>query len=42
MIPIQKEDGVHCLELDKEIPVCMNGICFQFNTEELYEKEKKK
>ena len=42
MIPIQKKDGVHCLELDKEIPVCMNGTFYQINTEELYKKEKTK
>ncbi len=42
MIPIKKEDGTHCLELDKEIPVCMNGSYYQFNTEELYEEEKAK
>ena len=42
MIPIQKQDGIHCLELDKEIPVCMNGVMYQFNTEELYEEEKAK
>jgi len=40
MIPIEKEDGVHCLELDKEVPVCMNGSYYQINTEELYKKEK--
>tara|TARA_R100001244_G_C5160121_1_gene130909 strand:+ start:1219 stop:1449 length:231 start_codon:yes stop_codon:yes gene_type:complete len=42
MIPIKKEDGTHCLELDKEVPVCMNGSLYQFNTEELFTEEKDK
>lgn len=36
MIPIRKDDGVHCLGLDDEAPVCLNGTAFQINTEELY------
>jgi len=34
IVPIKKEDGIHCLELNKEIPVCMNGAFYQFNTNE--------
>ncbi len=37
MIPIRKEDGIHCLGLDEDAPVCLNGTAFQINTEELYE-----
>jgi len=40
MIPIKKDDGVHCLELDEEVPICMNGTFYQINTEELYKDEK--
>ena len=32
-VPVKYEDGIHCLELDSEVPVCMNGIMFQINTE---------
>lgn len=39
-VPIQKKDGCHVLDLDDEIPVCMNGIFYQINTEELYKDEK--
>ena len=35
-----REDGVHCLELDDEAPVCMNGTAFQINTIDLYKKDK--
>ena len=41
MVPIKKEDGVHCLSLDCEAPICLNGTFFQINTEELYEEERK-
>ena len=34
MIPIKKVDGIHCVELDKEVPVCLNGTAFQFNIED--------
>jgi|TARA_R100001460_G_scaffold78150_1_gene119113 hypothetical protein len=40
MVPVEYEDGVHCLGLDDEAPVCMNGAAFQINTENLYTKEK--
>tara|TARA_R100001126_G_scaffold73133_1_gene42768 strand:+ start:140 stop:355 length:216 start_codon:yes stop_codon:yes gene_type:complete len=40
MIPVQKEDGVHCLGLDPEAPVCMNGTAFQINTEDWRHYEK--
>jgi|TARA_Y100000361_G_scaffold77554_1_gene68662 hypothetical protein len=33
-IPTQKKDGVHVLNLDQEVPVILNGIFFQLNTEE--------
>ena len=33
-VPVQKEDGCHVLELDEEVPVCMNGTFYQINTEE--------
>jgi hypothetical protein len=40
MIPVEYEDGVHCLQLDDEAPVCMNGTTYQINTENLYKNEK--
>lgn len=40
MVPVEYEDGVHCLELDDEAPVCMNGTAFQINTIDLYKKDK--
>ena len=39
-VPVQKEDGVHCLGLDQEVPVCMNGTAFQINTEDWKSYEK--
>jgi hypothetical protein len=44
MIPLHKvhEDGtkyVDCMLLDKEMPVVMNGICYQFNTEDFFNKK---
>ena len=39
-VPVRKKDGVHVLELDDEVPVCMNGASYQLNTEELYKDEK--
>ena len=39
MIPIRKDDGVHCLALDDEAPVCLNGTAFQINTEERLYKD---
>jgi len=39
-VPIQKEDGCHILDLDAEVPVCMNGTFYQINTEELFKTEK--
>ena len=40
IVPVEKEDGVHIMDLDDEAPVCMNGTAFQINTEDLYRKEK--
>lgn len=40
MVPVEYEDGVHCLGLDDEAPVCMNGTAFQINTEHLYKNDK--
>ena len=40
IVPVEKEDGVHIMDLDDEVPVCMNGTAFQINTEDLYRKEK--
>jgi len=40
MIPIKKEGLIHCLELDKEVPVCLNGTAFQINTEDFFNKDK--
>lgn len=40
MVPVQKDGFVDCQELDKEVPVVMNGPFYQINTEELYIKEK--
>jgi hypothetical protein len=34
-VPVQKDDGCHVLELDEEVPVCMNGTFFQINIKEL-------
>ena len=42
IVPVEKEDGVHIMDLDDEAPVCMNGTAFQINTEDLYRKEKLK
>tara|TARA_R100000734_G_C3310404_1_gene101187 strand:+ start:1317 stop:1547 length:231 start_codon:yes stop_codon:yes gene_type:complete len=33
-VPTQKKDGVHVLNLDQEIPVVINGIYFQLNTDD--------
>jgi len=41
-VPVQKDGFVDCQELDKEVPVVMNGPFYQINTEELYIKEKQK
>ena len=40
IVPVEKEDGVHIMDLDDEVPVCINGTAFQINTEDLYRKEK--
>ena len=40
IVPIEKEDGVHIMDLDDEMPVSMNGTAFQINTEDLCVKEK--
>ena len=40
IVPVEKEDGVHIMDLDYEAPVCMNGTAFQINTEDIYRKEK--
>jgi len=40
MIPVEIDGEVHCLNLDDEVPVVLNGTAFQINTEKLYEKEK--
>jgi len=42
-IPISAKDKegkeyVDCLELDRELPVVMNGTFYQFNTEKLFKK----
>ena len=42
MVPVEIEGTVHCLELDDEVPICLNGTAFQINTEKLYENEKLK
>ncbi len=39
-VPTQKEDGVHVLNLDEEIPVVINGIYFQLNTDDWRELKK--
>jgi hypothetical protein len=39
-VPVKKEDGVHSLGLDQEVPVCMNGTAFQINTEDWRDYEK--
>ena len=33
-IPVSSEEGVRVLHLDEEVPVIMNGIYFQLNTED--------
>ena len=40
MIPVEIDGVVHCLSLDDEVPVVLNGPIYQINTEKLYEKEK--
>jgi len=40
IVPVEKENGVHIMDLDDEVPVCINGTAFQINTEDLYRKEK--
>lgn len=40
MVPIQKDKYVDCMNLDKEVPVVMNGPYFQINTEDLYKNQK--
>ena len=47
MIPVPKvhEDGtkyVDCMELDTELPVVLNGPCYQFNMEGFFDEERKK
>jgi len=44
-VPKVHKDGtkyVDCLELDKEIPIVLNGNYFQFNPEGLYDEDRKK
>tara|TARA_R100000951_G_C2639030_1_gene180260 strand:+ start:1352 stop:1597 length:246 start_codon:yes stop_codon:yes gene_type:complete len=46
-IPVKRVDDegkpyTEVMELDNEIPVVMNGPSYQFNTDDLYEEEKKK
>ena len=38
-VPVQKEDGCHVLELDEEVPVCMNGTFYQINTEDFLDEK---
>ena len=33
-IPVDSKEGVRVLNLDDEVPVIMNGIYFQLNTED--------
>ena len=40
MIPIQKDGYVDCQELDKQIPVVMNGSFYQINPVEIFKNEK--
>ena len=42
MVPVRINGVVHCLELDDEVPICLNGTSFQINTEKLYKDEKLK
>ena len=32
-VPVKYEDGFHCLELDMENPIHMNGTFYQLNLE---------
>jgi len=41
-VPVKIDGVVHCLELDDEVPVVLNGPIYQINTEKLYENEKLK
>jgi hypothetical protein len=41
-VPVKIDGVVHCLQLDDEVPVVLNGPIYQINTEKLYEDEKLK